>query len=242
MTEQLYELEEGNRAPEIALDRKRSDVFELLDTQRAHLVAEDQLVDYCAFAGGGMGTALLGLQGFGYARDALRAVGAGSLRIQQLIVRSVTSPGYIDPSEVEKLTKCCACMWRDQGQAAGLEVVDAIAAERIQLYWQPEEPMLAAAMALPVEHAEEPEASDWEAALGQIRTERAAYERNKEEILALYEGQYVAMLAGRVIDHDVDYASLAERVYARVADEPVLITQASRKRQVSKVSVGLACR
>lgn len=77
------------------------------------------------------------------------------------------------------------------------------------------------------------EVLDWDEATRRIEAERRAYEEQKEEILALYNGQYVAILNGAVIDSDSDCGVLAKRVYARIGRRPVLLTRATREPTVA---------
>lgn len=53
--------------------------------------------------------------------------------------------------------------------------------------------------------------------------ERAAFERQLGELLTRYEGQYVAIHNGEVIDHAQDKLALALRVKAEYPEEGVLI-------------------
>lgn len=80
---------------------------------------------------------------------------------------------------------------------------------------------------------------DWDRAVQQIRVERDAYEQHKEEILGRYEGQYVAVLNGTVIDSDGDYGRLAERVFARLGRRVVLLIRATRESGRAVVRSGL---
>ena len=41
------------------------------------------------------------------------------------------------------------------------------------------------------------------------------YERNRERIAREYAGQYIAVVDGKVLDHDPSFEALAERVFAR---------------------------
>jgi len=45
--------------------------------------------------------------------------------------------------------------------------------------------------------------------------DRAWYERNLAKVRARHEGRYVAVIGGAIVDHDEDFAALAERVFAR---------------------------
>lgn len=66
--------------------------------------------------------------------------------------------------------------------------------------------------------------SQEDAQLAQIEQEQRAYEAQHRQLLEAYPGQYVAMINGRVIDHDADRAALGRRVRARYGNAPVLIT------------------
>jgi hypothetical protein len=41
------------------------------------------------------------------------------------------------------------------------------------------------------------------------------YERNRERLVAEFDGEYIAVVGNRVIDHDEHFEALAERVFAR---------------------------
>lgn len=57
----------------------------------------------------------------------------------------------------------------------------------------------------------------------QMEAELAAFERQKQQLLAQYEGRYVAMRAGEVIDDDADKVRLATRIDESFPDDVVLI-------------------
>ena len=58
-----------------------------------------------------------------------------------------------------------------------------------------------------------------------IRTEIAAFEQQRETLLAQYSGHYVALHEGQVVDHDPDLRTLHLRVFARLGHTPVLLKQ-----------------
>lgn len=58
---------------------------------------------------------------------------------------------------------------------------------------------------------------------GKMLAEYAAYERQLGELLARYEGQYVAMDGGKVVDHDTDKLKLAIRIKAANPNTVALI-------------------
>ena len=41
------------------------------------------------------------------------------------------------------------------------------------------------------------------------------FAQHKDELLAQYDGQFVAILNGTVVDSDADFEKLAERIYAK---------------------------
>ncbi len=90
-----------------------------------------------------------------------------------------------------------------------------------------------------VEPEPSPQPLDWDRAVRQIRAERDAYERHKQEILSRYEGRYVAVVNGNVIDSDGDYGRLAERVFARLGRRVVLLIRATRESDRAVVRSGL---
>lgn len=55
-----------------------------------------------------------------------------------------------------------------------------------------------------------------------LRREAAAYKRMFPQLLAEYEGQYVAIHEGKVIDSDTELMPLHSRVYLKILDLPVL--------------------
>ena len=59
--------------------------------------------------------------------------------------------------------------------------------------------------------------------------EQQAYERQREAILAQYEGEYVAVHGGKVVDHDVDEIELVKRIQKNYPNDVVHIRLASRK-------------
>jgi len=47
-----------------------------------------------------------------------------------------------------------------------------------------------------------------------LKREQRWFERHRERLLRKYAGQYVAIVGEAVLDHDEDFESLAERVFA----------------------------
>lgn len=72
-----------------------------------------------------------------------------------------------------------------------------------------------------------------------LNDEMRWYERNRARLVRDYDGEYVAILDRRVLDHDANFEALAERVFAREgvrsifmprvsADEPKLRVRSPR--------------
>ncbi len=66
----------------------------------------------------------------------------------------------------------------------------------------------------------------WEA---RISTEAAVWHARSDVDRAAYAGEYVAVLKGQVVDHDVDQRALAIRIHRRYPNTPVLITEAAAR-------------
>jgi hypothetical protein len=67
---------------------------------------------------------------------------------------------------------------------------------------------------------------------GPLAADFAWYEAHRQALVRRYEGSYVAIVGGKVIDHDRDFAALAERVFARVGQRPVLMPKVAREAAV----------
>lgn len=63
----------------------------------------------------------------------------------------------------------------------------------------------------------------------EFREARAFFESQREHLLAEYEGKYVAILNGKVIDADEDFAQLAERVYRREGYRDIFMPLVERR-------------
>jgi hypothetical protein len=48
-----------------------------------------------------------------------------------------------------------------------------------------------------------------------LAKEMTWYEANKRKLLRRYAGEYVAIIDGKVVDHDQEFSSLAQRVFNR---------------------------
>ena len=82
-------------------------------------------------------------------------------------------------------------------------------------------------------------AVDIEASHARIREEAAVWRTLPESERHQYGTDFVAVLHGRVIDHDADRVALLRRVRASVGDEPALITPADAQAPREFQYVGL---
>lgn len=65
-----------------------------------------------------------------------------------------------------------------------------------------------------------------------LETDMAWYEAHRRRLLRRYAGQYIAILNGKILDHDRDFSALAGRVFAKVGVRPVFIPQVAVRDQV----------
>ena len=63
----------------------------------------------------------------------------------------------------------------------------------------------------------------WELDRRKISAESQVYQRRHAELKAQYQGRYIAMHGGQVVDHDSDVTALRERVRQRFGRRPVMI-------------------
>src|SRR5437762_2208677 len=56
-----------------------------------------------------------------------------------------------------------------------------------------------------------------------LREDMAWFDERSEELIERYRGQYVAIVDGRVADHDPSFSALAERVFAKHGPRPVFM-------------------
>ena len=69
----------------------------------------------------------------------------------------------------------------------------------------------------------------------QFNESRSFYKANLEALLRQYEGKYVAILDQRVIDSDVDFSRLAERVFKCVGYRDIYMPKVQRKAKVVSI-------
>lgn len=62
-----------------------------------------------------------------------------------------------------------------------------------------------------------------------FEAEKKAFQAMKERLLEQYEGLYVAVHDGRVIDYDADKLKLGLRVYKQFGYQPVYVQRVSRE-------------
>lgn len=74
---------------------------------------------------------------------------------------------------------------------------------------------------------------------GVVSAEAEAWRAAPPEVRDQYQGEYVAVLRGEVVDHDVDRVALYQRVDSRYGNIPVLITPAEGRLPVRVVSTRL---
>lgn len=70
----------------------------------------------------------------------------------------------------------------------------------------------------------QPENAYWLEQERKIAIEQQAYERQHQQLLAHYKGQYIAMFRGEIVDNDVDDIALSRRIRSQYGSTPVLIT------------------
>ncbi len=61
------------------------------------------------------------------------------------------------------------------------------------------------------------------------------YERNRRKLLRRYRGEYVAILSGKVLDHDRDFHALASRVFGRLGPRPVFMPKVTAEERVVRL-------
>ena len=69
-----------------------------------------------------------------------------------------------------------------------------------------------------------------------LEREREMYERNKEHYLSNYEGKYIALLSGVVLDSDKDFSNLAKRVFEKNGYKPIYMPLVTREEKEYKIA------
>lgn len=62
-----------------------------------------------------------------------------------------------------------------------------------------------------------------------FETEATAFRRKLPQLLARYEGEFVALYRGRVVGHGANDEDLAERMYKRLGDVSFYIARVERR-------------
>ncbi len=65
--------------------------------------------------------------------------------------------------------------------------------------------------------------------IGQFEANKKTFWAMREQLLARYEGQYVAVYEGRVVDHDIDKITLGQRVYKQFGYRPIYVQLVSHQ-------------
>ena len=61
---------------------------------------------------------------------------------------------------------------------------------------------------------------------------KAYYERNKDLLTRTYNGEYIAILDNKVMDHDTSFSALAQRVYKKLGYVSIYMPFVTTKRRV----------
>lgn len=64
---------------------------------------------------------------------------------------------------------------------------------------------------------------------------RAFFEQHRDELLKDYEGKSIAIIAGKVVDSDVDRIALAHRVYEKYGYKAIYMPKVERTRRVVQI-------
>ena len=78
----------------------------------------------------------------------------------------------------------------------------------------------------------------WELDRRKIAEESKAYRRQHAELKGQYLGQYIAMHKEQVVDHDVDFPALRQRVRQRFGRTAVMITLVDESAEATLVRRG----
>jgi len=58
-----------------------------------------------------------------------------------------------------------------------------------------------------------------------LEADMAWYEAHRRQLLRRYSGEYLAIIGGRVLDHDPDFSALADRVFEKAGVRPIFMPQ-----------------
>jgi len=68
-----------------------------------------------------------------------------------------------------------------------------------------------------------------------ILGEMKLYDQNKAEYLTKFEGKYITMLNGTVLDSDPDFSNLATRVYKKYGYQAIYMPLVTRREKPYKI-------
>ena len=68
-----------------------------------------------------------------------------------------------------------------------------------------------------------------------LAAERHAFERQREQLMRRYPGQYVALSGGRVVDHDKQDEALAARMFRKFGDAAFYIARLEQRPTIYEV-------
>ncbi len=71
--------------------------------------------------------------------------------------------------------------------------------------------------------------------LSPIAKDMAWYEANKPKLLRRYEGEYVAIIDGKVVDHNKEFGPLAGRVFKKYGVRAIFMPQVVRGERVVNI-------
>lgn len=63
----------------------------------------------------------------------------------------------------------------------------------------------------------------------------AWYQSNRSKLLQRYQGEYVAIVNGAVVDHDRDFSALAKRVFDRFGYRSIYMPRVQREEAVVRI-------
>lgn len=71
--------------------------------------------------------------------------------------------------------------------------------------------------------------------LAHVERQAECFEQIKSQLLEHYLGQYVWLVDGEVLDSDLNFSALFDRVVKQVGDSPIFIRQVVAQRALPKV-------
>lgn len=68
-----------------------------------------------------------------------------------------------------------------------------------------------------------------------LQADAAWYEKNKQRLLKRHEGEYLAIVDGKVVDHDPDFSELSERIFADLGPRPIFMPRCVEAEEIVRV-------